>query len=271
MISRALKRKNRDSIWKHGGEMKIGDRVHFLPTCTSTNDVVKDLAARGALEGTVVIAEEQTSGRGRYERHWFSLRKKGLYISVLLRPPQPEISLLTLSVGLAVAEALYDVFGVKVCLKWPNDLLWEGKKLGGILSESSFFGNHLNHVVVGIGINVNHNKNDFPPDIRETSISLKQIKHKDVDMDLFLQNLWKALEIWYDFYVQKKTDLIISSFMESSCYSPGQKLVALTDTGAVLGIFKKIDQQGGVVLETRDGITTYFAVDIKSLQEAKEN
>ena len=100
---------------------------------------------------------------------------------------------------------------------------------------------------------------------------MKQIKHKDVDMDLFLQNLWKALEIWYDFYVQKKTDLIVSSFMESSCYSPGQKLVALTDTGAVLGTFKKIDQQGGVVLKTPAGITTYFAVDIKSLQEAKEN
>ncbi|MCJ7581000.1 MAG: biotin--[acetyl-CoA-carboxylase] ligase, partial [Candidatus Aminicenantes bacterium] len=253
------------------GGMKIGDPIHFLPTCTSTNDVVKDMAAHGAPEGTVVIAEEQTSGKGRYQRHWFSSCGKGLYISVLLRPPQPEISLLTLSAGLAVAEALWNVFGVKVCLKWPNDLLWEGKKLGGILSESSFIGNHLNHVVVGIGLNINHNKKDFPEGIRETSISLKQIKHKDVDKDLFLQNLWKVLEIWYDFYVQKKTDLIIASFMESSCYSPGQKLIALTDKGAVLGTFKRVDQRGGVVLETRDGVNTYFAVDIKSLQEAKEN
>lgn len=251
--------------------MKIGDRVHFLPTCTSTNAVLKDIAAQGASEGTVVIAEEQTSGKGRYQRHWFSSRGKGLYISVLLRPPRSEISLLTLSAGLAVAEALLDVFGVKVCLKWPNDLLWEGKKLGGILSESSFIGNQLNYVVVGIGLNINHSEEDFPASIRKTAISLKQIKHKDINKDLLLLNLWKTLEIWYDFYVQKKTGLIISSFMESSCYSPGQKLIALTDKGTVLGTFKGLDKQGGVVLETRDGSCTFFAVDIKSLQEAKEN
>ncbi|MFC2161103.1 biotin--[acetyl-CoA-carboxylase] ligase [Acidobacteriota bacterium] len=251
--------------------MRIGDPMHFLATCTSTNDVVKDMAVQGAAEGTVVIADEQTSGKGRYQRDWFSSRGKGFYMSILLRPPKPEISLLTLSAGLAVAETLWDVFGVKVCLKWPNDLFWEGKKLGGILSESSFVGNHLNHVVVGIGINANHNKNDFPTNIREASISLKQIKNKRVDKDLFLQNLWKAFEIWYDFYVKKKTDLIISSFLESSCYSLGQKLVALTDKGAVLGTFMGVDQQGGVILETRDGRNTYFAVDIKSLQMAKEN
>jgi len=251
--------------------MKIGDRIHFLKTCTSTNDVLKDLAVQGAPEGTVVIAEEQTSGKGRYERHWFSSRGNGYYISVLLRPSQFEISLLTLSTGLAVAEVLWSVFGVKVCLKWPNDLLWEGKKLGGILCESSFVGNHLNHVVVGIGINANHNTGDFPTSIRETSISLRQIKTNVVKKEIFFQNLWKVLEIWYDFYMEKKTDFIISSFMESSCYSPGQMLVALTDKGAVLGTFKGVDQQGGVILETRDGIRTYFSVDIKSLQEAKEN
>jgi len=251
--------------------MKIGNRVHVLPTCTSTNAVVKDLAAQGASEGTVVLAEEQTLGKGRYRRQWFSSRGKGLYISVLLRPPQPEISLLTLTTGLAVAEALFEVFGVKVCLKWPNDILWEEKKLGGILCESSFIGNQLNYVVVGIGININHEKEDFPASIREAAISLKQINHKSLNKDLFLLNLWESLEIWYDFYVKEKTDLIISSFMESSCYFPGQKLVALTDNGVVLGTFKGLDQQGGVVLETPDGIRAYFAVDIKSLREAKEN
>ncbi len=251
--------------------MKIGEPIYFLSTCTSTNDVVKDMAAQGASEGTVVIADEQTSGKGRFRRHWFSSRGKGLYISVLFRPQQPEVSLLTLTAGLAVAEVLGDVFGIKTCLKWPNDLLWEGKKLGGILSESSFIGNQLNFVVVGIGINLNHSEKDFPANIRETSISLRQIKHKDADKDIFLPNLWKTLKIWYDFYVQKKTNLIISSFMESSCYTLGQKLVALTDRGAVLGTFKGIDHQGGVILETRDGIRAYFSVDIKSLQEAKEN
>ena len=229
------------------------------------------MAVKGAPEGTVVIAEEQTLGKGRSRRLWYSPCGKGLYLSVLLYPLQPEISLLTLTAGLAVAEALWNVWGVRVCLKWPNDLLWEGKKLGGILSESSFIGNQLNHVVVGIGININHSEDDFPESIRETAISLKQIKHKDLNRDLFLLNLWKTLEIWYDFFMQKKTDFIISSFMESSCYSPGQKLVALTVKGPVSGYFRGIDRQGGVILETREGINTYISVDIKSLREAKEN
>ncbi len=250
--------------------MKIGDQIHYLKSCTSTNDVVKDMAVKGAPEGTVVIAEEQTSGKGRSQRLWYSPCGKGLYLSVLLHPMQPEISLLTLTAGLAVAEALWNVWGVRICLKWPNDLLWEGKKLGGILSESSFIGNQLNHVVVGIGININHSKEDFPESIRETAVSLKQIKHKDLSKELFLLNLWKTLEIWYDFFMQKKTDFIISSFMESSCYSPGQKLVALTLKGPVSGYFRGIDRQGGVILETRDGMNTYVSVDIKSLREAKE-
>ena len=155
--------------------MKIGERIHYVPTCTSTNDMAKDLADFGVPEGTVVLAEEQTSGKGRYRRHWFSSPGKGLYLSVILRPKQPEISLLTLSAGLAVAEALRDVLGVKVCLKWPNDLLWEGKKLGGILSESSYFGQKLNYVVVGIGLNISHSEEDFPPGLRDSAISLKQI------------------------------------------------------------------------------------------------
>lgn len=251
--------------------MKIGDQIHYLQRCTSTNDVVKDMAVKGAPEGTVVIAEEQTLGKGRSRRLWHSPCGKGLYLSVLLHPLQPEISLLTLTVGLAVAEALWNVWGVRVCLKWPNDLLWEGKKLCGILSESSFIGNQLNHVVVGIGININQSEEDFPESIRETAISLKQIKHKDLNRELFLLNLWKTLEIWYDFFMQKKTDFIISSFMESSCYSPGQKLVALTVKGPVSGYFRGIDRQGGVILETREGINTYVSVDIKSLREAKEN
>ncbi len=251
--------------------MKIGERIHYVPTCTSTNDMAKDLADFGVPEGTVVLAEEQTSGKGRYRRHWFSSPGKGLYLSVILRPKQPEISLLTLSAGLAVAEALRDVLGVKVCLKWPNDLLWEGKKLGGILSESSYFGQKLNYVVVGIGLNISHSEEDFPPGLRDSAISLKQIRGTDVDTEMFLTKLWKTLDIWYDFYVQKKTALIISSFLEDSCYSPGHKLVAQTDNGPVQGTFMGLDQDGGIVLETRDGVRTYFSVEIKSLLEAKEN
>lgn len=251
--------------------MKIGEHVFSLPSCTSTNDIIRDMALQDAPEGTVVLAEEQTSGKGRYQRDWFSLRGKGLYLSILLRPPHATISLLTLTAGLAVADALKSSFGIDICLKWPNDLLWKGKKLGGILSESSFKGQQLSHVIVGIGININHKEGDFPANIRETAISLKQITHHEVDRDVFLQSLWKKMEIWYDLFMQQESDRIVSSFIESSCYSLGQNLIAITDSGAMLGTFKGIDKQGGIILETREGINTYFAVDLKSLQEAKED
>ncbi len=139
-----------------------------LATCVSTNDVAKALAAEGADDGTVVVADEQTGGRGTKGRGWHSAPGLGLYASVILRPGRSDIALIPAMAGVAVAEAVRAAAGIEARLKWPNDIVWRGKKLGGILSESAFRGDEVGYVVVGIGLNLRHRRADFPADIRLT-------------------------------------------------------------------------------------------------------
>jgi BirA family biotin operon repressor/biotin-[acetyl-CoA-carboxylase] ligase len=146
--------------------------VHHLETLDSTNNLAKELAARGAPEGTVVVAEAQTGGRGRLGREWDSPPGLGLYVSLVLRPMLPPMDLpqLTLTTAVAVARAVRRVAGVAPGIKWPNDLLLNGKKLGGILTEMESESDRIRHVVVGLGLNVNNP--EFPAELAATATSL---------------------------------------------------------------------------------------------------
>jgi BirA family transcriptional regulator, biotin operon repressor / biotin---[acetyl-CoA-carboxylase] ligase len=146
--------------------------VHHFETLGSTNDLAKELAAQGAPEGTVVVAEAQTGGRGRLGREWNSPPGVGLYVSLVLRPPLPPMELpqITLTTSVAVVRAIRRVAGVAPGIKWPNDLLFNGKKLGGILTEMETESDRIRHVVVGLGLNVNNP--GFPPELAATATSL---------------------------------------------------------------------------------------------------
>jgi BirA family biotin operon repressor/biotin-[acetyl-CoA-carboxylase] ligase len=140
----------------------------------STNDVVRLMAADGAPDGLVVLADQQTAGRGRAGRNWHSPAGLGLWVSMLARPrPGASAPALPLAVGIAVASALDPfVAGTFVQIKWPNDLFVDGRKLGGILCEGVWEGGTLRHLVAGLGINLLHNEEDFPPDILAGATSL---------------------------------------------------------------------------------------------------
>jgi BirA family transcriptional regulator, biotin operon repressor / biotin---[acetyl-CoA-carboxylase] ligase len=148
--------------------------VHHFETLDSTNNLAKELAAREAPEGTVVIAETQTGGRGRLGREWNSPPGVGLYVSVVLRPmlPPMELPQITLTAAVAVVRATQRVTGVAPGIKWPNDLLLGGKKLGGILTEMETESDRIRHVVIGLGLNVNNS--DFPPELAGLATSLAQ-------------------------------------------------------------------------------------------------
>lgn len=150
--------------------------IHRYSCLDSTNVKAKQLADEGALHGTAIIADNQTSGRGRLGKSWHTVGGLGLYCSLIVRP-QIEVtdySKLTLVSGLAVAEALWKIAGVKPTLKWPNDVLFNSKKCAGILAESSA----LNLVaeerfaIIGIGVNVNHGNENFPSELHDTATSL---------------------------------------------------------------------------------------------------
>lgn len=157
----------------------------ILESTSSTNKDAYRLALEGAVNGSAVIAKMQTAGRGRLGKSWLSVTGKGLYCSIILRPKLDllDFSKVTLVVGLAVSDVLGEMYDIPIGLKWPNDLYVDDKKLGGILVESSPLncGESEHFVIVGVGVNINHSKYNFPEEIRDNSTSLKLESKKDFD------------------------------------------------------------------------------------------
>lgn len=150
-----------------------GDIV-VLAVTDSTNRVAMEMAENGAPHGTVVVADAQTAGRGRMGRRWVSPAGKNLYVSLLLRPSVPAVDAprLALVAGVALADAV-EAVGVPASLKWPNDLYCGGRKAAGILAEMASETDAVRHAVIGVGLNVNMEEADFPPDLRDTATSLR--------------------------------------------------------------------------------------------------
>lgn len=166
----------------------IGAVLIRVDRAASTNDLLRALAERGAPEGTVVVAREQTGGRGRMGRAWVS-PPGGLWCSLLLRPPDPADGRIALTVAVGAAEGVRKVCGAGVGLKWPNDLILEGRKLGGILVESI-----PPVVIVGVGINVNVDTRTLPPEIAETATSLSASLGHEVDLEGILTSVLDEVE-----------------------------------------------------------------------------
>jgi BirA family biotin operon repressor/biotin-[acetyl-CoA-carboxylase] ligase len=180
----------------------LGRSVVFLPEVDSTNLRLAEMAGRGAPEGTALVADCQTRGRGRLGRTWQSPPGRNLYVSFLLRPdlPPERAPQITLVAGVAVAELLSRYCPRVTTLKWPNDVQIGGKKVCGILTEMRTRGGRVDSVVVGIGVNLNMEKAEFHGDFRETSTSLREETGKTVDRRQFAGLLFAVLEEWYDRY-----------------------------------------------------------------------
>lgn len=172
---------------------EIGRPVFHFDSVGSTNDVAKRLAAGGAPCGSIVLSNNQTAGKGRIGKQWHS-ENGGLYFSLLLEPPveNSRMPLVTLLIGASVAKAIEAVTGTTPRLKWPNDILYRGRKLAGILVESRLKQKQASHLIAGIGINVSQEKRDFPEVLREGVTSLKLICGQSVSKDALLK---RCLEI----------------------------------------------------------------------------
>ena len=159
-------------------ERQLGRPVIELDEAASTNDVLRTMAEQGAAEGTTVVARVQTRGRGRLQRPWHSPPGLGLYLSVLLRPPWPaaDSGALALLGGVAAASALAQLYVARLTLKWPNDVLADGKKICGVLVEPALHGDRLDYAVMGIGVNVLQRHEDFPPELRSTATSCRLMR-----------------------------------------------------------------------------------------------
>lgn len=191
----------------------LGHKVICLDEVGSTNDYAKTIAANGVEDGTLVIAEKQNSGRGRLGRSWCSAEGKGIWMSIIVKPniePQ-KAQIITLAAAVAVVQALRPMLGDRVKVKWPNDVLVDGKKLCGILTEMNCELENINFLIAGIGINVNHSISDFPEELKNsaTSISIELGEKQNIERIPIIADILNGFEELYLLILEGKTDKVI--------------------------------------------------------------
>jgi len=235
------------------GDHPIGRNiVHYFRT-ESTNAVALRLAADGAEHGTVVVAEEQTAGRGRLGRTWFSERGTGIYISIILRPPLAPAAapVLTLMAGLAGQRAVSSVTGLAVDIRWPNDLLVNGKKVCGILTEMSAEVDRLHAVVLGIGINVNHSL--MPTALENIATSLRMEAHRGISRVQVLVALLREIERYYQLLLKSGNKAITERWEAASTFAHGKRVRVTTAAGEALATTTGLDPSGALKIQYDDG------------------
>lgn len=238
--------------------------LHHFYKIASTNTAAMSAAAEGAPEGSVFLSEEQTAGRGRGANSWQSPRSTGIYCSIVLRPalPPSEVLPLSLAAGLAVRSAIQQVDSrVSPDLKWPNDLLIDGKKICGILTEMNAEATRVRYLVVGVGINVN--QSNFPADLQATSLRLTTgSEWSRVEM---VGALLKSLDREYRQFLQdpEARESILRRFAEHSSWVQGKK-VRIEENGAAFeGTTEGLDGRGFLRVRTAHGVQTVLSGTVR--------
>ncbi len=233
----------------------LGRRIYHFFIISSTNDVALELGQAGEAHGTLVLAEQQSAGRGRVGRAWHSEKSSGIYMTVLLRPTVSPMQapLLTLLAGLATRDAVLDQTGLACDIRWPNDLLLNGKKLGGILTEMNAEPDRVHFVVIGIGINVNHVK--MPAEIESIATSLRiETGHTYSRVEL-LVHLLHHLDVYYQRFLHEGGAPLVARFAEVSSFYRGKRVRISTPTETYTGLTAGLEPSGLLRVEREDGRT----------------
>lgn len=232
---------------------EIGRTLHYRESLESTNELAFQLAMEGAGHGEVVIADQQTRGKGRRGRSWISPPGKNLYCSVILRPdlaPQraPELTLVT---AVAVAASLREV-GAPVEIKWPNDLLLNQLKVAGILTELSAEQDRIHFAVVGVGVNLNAEPTDFPEEIRALATSVRQALGRPVLRAPFAATMWARMEEWFRCHAESGFRPVREAWKQISA-TLGKKVLIKGERLEVQGVAEDIDEGGALLVRTARG------------------
>ncbi len=226
--------------------------VHY-PNVDSTNNRAKALAIIGADEGTIVVAEEQSAGRGRKGRSWFSATNDSISLSLILRPsiPPGKISQITLLTAVAIAETLLDLTTIDVTIKWPNDILVNGKKLAGILTEMSMEMDAIDFIVIGLGLNANTKKEDFHHEIKDIATSLYIESGILLSRSEIIRNFLKRFETYYLQVQSYGFSSIIKRWKELSNII-GKFVTVDTAGRQIRGIVHDVGEDGVMILKDKD-------------------
>lgn len=231
----------------------IGKNIMYFQTLDSTNNKAKQIA-KDSSNGTLVISEEQTSGRGRLGRSWKSPKYKGIWMSIILKPEVDPMSITKITqIGAAAIIKAFEEFHIKAYIKWPNDIIMNGKKVCGILTEMSGELNLVNYVIVGIGINVNIDINQFPDEIRALATSISNelgsyIKRKELVVS-FLNNF----EILYEEFIKEGTIKTSIDICKKNSALIGREVKIITRGKETLGKALDLDDNGKLVIQFDNG------------------
>ncbi len=227
----------------------VGRKIDFRRVVDSTMEAARRHAKSGVREGVVVIAEEQTQGRGRFSRRWVSPPGLNLYLTVMLRPEARQLPYMNMAATLATHDAAADASGLPVSVKWPNDVRIGGRKLSGILIETEFDGDRLDHALVGIGFNVNLDVSEHP-EIAKTATSLRTAAGREFDRSDVLLSLLHSLDMWYG---RVRAGQSLTERWAETLETLGKRVRLRWRERVIEGLAESVDDAGSLILLRDDG------------------
>jgi BirA family transcriptional regulator, biotin operon repressor / biotin---[acetyl-CoA-carboxylase] ligase len=268
-MERTHDRLNLGRLRRHLATRTVGNHVFVFKSVDSTNSALARLADRGATEGTVVLAEAQTAGRGRHGSEWFSPEGENLYASVLFHPQiaPRQLPLFASIASLALAEAVW-LEGAPARIKWPNDVVVHGRKVGGVLVEAPVISGRVVYVILGIGVNLNVHAAELATalgDNAEGALSLHEVLGRDVDRNVFAGSLLSRLEKWHHTFSTRGPDAVRTAWLARDALC-GRRLEVRTEDTSCEGWYRGVGGDGSLILEGDDGRTRHiFAGAIRTL------
>ena len=242
----------------------LGKEIHLYRELSSTNSIARQMAISGAAEGTIVMSRSQSAGRGRLERQWFCPPGKGLLLSMIVRPKihvqfVPQLTLLT---AVVVAETIKKATGCAAGIKWPNDIFINGKKVCGILAESSFTRAKIEYVIIGLGINANLDTLHLPPDCQETSTSLSLELGQNVSRIKLLKQFILSWDEHIRGFINAGHPYLRSKWIENNV-TLGRDVTVNKGKNSINGLAVDISEKGGLIVRLTDGsLQEFLAEDV---------
>lgn len=239
---------SKDEIMEGLSTNSLGKEMHIYDKIDSTNKHAKRLALEGANHGMLVIAEQQTQGKGRMGRKWISKDKSGIWMTLILRPKNHpnQASMLTLLAGLAVVKTINQLTDIKAWIKWPNDIIINQKKVAGILTEMSSEIDYINYVIVGIGINVN--TEEFDLEIKDIATSIFIENKKEYNRSHIIKRILELFEEYYEkFLANGSLKPFIQEYMEL-CITMNKEVKVIKGQDTFIGYAQRINEYGEIII-----------------------
>ncbi len=243
------------ALQRHLRSAVFGHRIFYYPTIGSTNDKALDLATAGEPEGALVLAEEQTGGRGRRQRSWESRARLGIYVSLVLRPevPATRAPLFTFTAAVAVADTLRDNCRLASGIKWPNDVVVGRRKVAGILGETRGSDPCIREMVIGIGVNVNQLDQDFAEAVRDRATSVRIETGARADRAILLASILEGFERRYARVLAGRPTDLLREWETLSAVPRGRRVTVQGPHGPCEGTVAGVDDEGALLLDTPGG------------------